>query len=85
MLTRCRRHERFAHRPGMIDIATVLVAPPPWNAVAAEQQIVWMLQVGAAWWNCFASLTGSPEVNRSPPAKPERYVPSKVTLSDRSG
>ncbi len=54
------------HRPGTTDIATVLAAPLPWDEVAAEEQIVWIIRVAAAWWNCFASLAGTPEVNKSP-------------------
>jgi hypothetical protein len=45
-----------SHHPGMTDIAAILAAPLPWNDSAAEQQIAWMLRVGAAWWNGFASL-----------------------------
>ncbi|HEY7578710.1 MAG TPA: hypothetical protein VH855_14035 [Acetobacteraceae bacterium] len=50
-----------SHRPGMIDIAAIQAAPPPWNDRAARQHIAWMLRVGAAWWHCFASLAGGPE------------------------
>ena len=46
------------HHPGMIDIATILAAPLPWTDDKAGPQIVWMLRVGAVWWNCFASLAG---------------------------
>jgi hypothetical protein len=44
------------HHPGMTDIAAILAAPLPWDDRAAGQHSVWMLQVGAVWWNCFASL-----------------------------
>ena len=44
------------HHPGMTDIAAMLAAPLPWDDGAAERQIAWMLRVGAAWWNSFASL-----------------------------
>jgi hypothetical protein len=47
-----------SHHPGMTDIAAMLAAPLPWNDSAAEQHIAWMLRIGAAWWNCFASLAG---------------------------
>jgi hypothetical protein len=53
----------------MTDIAAILAAPLPWNDSAAEQHIAWMLRVGAAWWNCFASLAGNPEVNNTSPAR----------------
>ena len=55
------------HHPGMTDIAAILAAPLPWNDSAAEQHIAWMLRVGAAWWDCFASLAGGPEVNNAVP------------------
>jgi hypothetical protein len=42
----------------MTDIAAMLAAPLPWNDSAVEQHIAWMLRIGAAWWNCFASLAG---------------------------
>ena len=45
-----------SHHPGMTDIAAILAAPLPWDDRAARQQTAWMLQVGAVWWNCFASL-----------------------------
>jgi len=51
-----------SHHPRMTDIAAILAAPLPWNDSAAEQHIAWMLRVGAAWWNRFASLAGTPEV-----------------------
>ncbi len=47
-----------SHHPGMIDIAAILPAPMPWNDDAAERHTEWMLQAGAVWWNCFASLAG---------------------------
>jgi hypothetical protein len=74
-----------SHRPEMTDIATVLATPLPWDEVATERQIVWMLRVGAAWWNCFASLVGSPELNKNIPARRERHVHSKARLGRRSG
>jgi hypothetical protein len=49
-----------SHHAGMIDIAAILPAPIPWNDVAADQHIAWMLQVGAVWWRCFALLSGGP-------------------------
>ncbi|WP_158931339.1 hypothetical protein [Acidisphaera sp. S103] len=49
-----------SHHPGMIDVAAILAAPLPWDDSAAEQQITWMLRVGAAWWHCFASMAGGP-------------------------
>lgn len=42
----------------MTDIAAILPAPLPWNDDAAERHTEWMLQAGAIWWNCFASLAG---------------------------
>jgi hypothetical protein len=54
-----------SHHPGMTDIAAILGAPLPWDDSAAEQHIAWMLQVGAVWWNCFASLAGGTEVNNT--------------------
>jgi hypothetical protein len=50
------------HHPGMTDIGAMQAAPLPWNDLAAEQHIAWMLRIGAVWWNCFASLAGDPEV-----------------------
>jgi hypothetical protein len=44
-----------------------------------------MLRVGAAWWNCFASLAGGPEVNNTSPAKGERHAPAKAGLGEQSG
>jgi len=64
-----------SHHPGMIDIAAILSAPLPWDESAAEQHIAWMLRVGAAWWNCFASLAGGPA----------RHAPAKGGLGERSG
>jgi hypothetical protein len=49
-----------SHHPGKTDIAAILAAPLPWDDGAAEQQIAWMLRVGAVWWDCFASLAGGP-------------------------
>jgi hypothetical protein len=74
-----------SHHPGMTDIATILAAPLPWDDSAAKQQITWMLRVGGAWWNCFASLAGGPEVNNTSPAKRERHAPAKPGLGERSG
>jgi hypothetical protein len=74
-----------SHHPGMTDIAAILAAPLPWNDRAAEQHIAWMLRVGAAWWNCFASLAGGPEVNNTSPAKRERHATAKAGLGERSG
>jgi hypothetical protein len=62
-----------------------LAAPLPWNDSAAEQHIAWMLRVGAAWWNFFASLAGSPEVNNTSTAKRERHAPAEAGLGERSG
>jgi hypothetical protein len=57
------------HHAGMTDIAAILPAPLPWDESAAEQHVAWMLPVGAAWWTCFASLTGDPGANNASPAK----------------
>lgn len=46
-----------SHHPGMTDIAAILTAPLPWDDRTAGRHIAWMLPVGDAWWNCFASLT----------------------------
>jgi hypothetical protein len=73
------------HHPGMTDIAAILAAPLPWDDNAAEQHIAWMLRVGAAWWNCFASLAGGPEVNNASPAKRGRHARAKAGLGGRSG
>jgi hypothetical protein len=62
----------FNH-PGMTDIAAILAAPLPWNGKVDEQHIAWMLRVGTAWWDCFASLAGGPEVNNTSPATRERH------------
>jgi len=51
------------HHLGMTDIAATLTAPTPWDDYAAEQQIAWLLRVGATWWNCFASLADGPEAD----------------------
>lgn len=45
-----------SHHPGMTDIAAIIAAPLPWDDAAAGLHIAWLLQVGAAWWNDFASL-----------------------------
>jgi hypothetical protein len=50
-----------SHHPGMTDIAAILTAPLPWDDATAEQQIAWMLPVGAAWWRCLASLADNSE------------------------
>jgi hypothetical protein len=73
-----------SHHPGMTDIAATLAVSLPWNDSAAEQHIAWMLRVGAAWWNCFVSLSGGPKVNNTSPAKRERYDPVKAELGGRS-
>ena len=65
-----------SHHPGMTVIAVILAAPLPWNDRAAGQHIAWMLRVGAAWWNCFSSLAGGPEVENTSPAKVERHAPA---------
>jgi hypothetical protein len=67
-----------SHHPGMTDIAAILAAPLPWNDRAAGQHIAWMLRVGAAWWNCFASLAGGPEVQNSSPSKRQRRAPART-------
>jgi len=74
-----------SHHPGMTDIAAILAAPLPWDDSAAKQHIAWMLRVGAAWWNCFASLADGPEVNNTLPVKRERYLHAKAGLGDRGG
>jgi hypothetical protein len=74
-----------SHHPGMTDIAAIREAPLPWDDSAAEQHIAWMLWVGAAWWNCFASLAGGSEVNNPCPAKREKHAPGKAGLGERSG
>ena len=73
------------HHPGMTDIAAILAAPLPWNDRAGAQHSAWMLRVGAAWWNCFASLAGDPEVEDASPAKRERHAPAKPGLGEWSG
>jgi hypothetical protein len=73
------------YRPGMTDVAAILAAPLPWDDGAAEQHIEWMLRVGGAWWNCFASLAGGPEVNNTSPARRKRHAPAKAGLGERSG
>jgi hypothetical protein len=74
-----------SHHTGMIDIAAILAAPLPWNDSAADQHIAWMLRVGAAWWNCFASLAGGPEANNAVPATREGHAHAKAGRGDRSG
>ena len=74
-----------SHHPGMTDIAAILAAPLPWNDSAAEQHIAWMLRVGAAWWNCFASLAGGPDVDNTSPTKRERHAPAKAGLGKWTG
>jgi len=59
-----------SYHPGMIDIAAILAAPLPWDDRAAVQHTTWMLQVGAAWWNCFVSLADRPEMDAAAPVKP---------------
>jgi hypothetical protein len=73
-----------SHHPGMIDIATMLTAPLPWDDRAAGQHIAWMLRVGAVWWNCFVSLAGGPVVEHTSPEKPETHAPAKARLGERS-
>jgi hypothetical protein len=58
-----------SHQTGMTDVATLLAAPLPWNDRAAGQHSAWMLRVGAAWWNCFASLAGGSATERSSPTE----------------
>ncbi len=67
-----------SHHPGMTDILAFLATPLPWNDSAAEQQITWMLRVGAAWWNRFASLADGPAANRSLSTKRARPVHSRA-------
>ena len=55
----------ISHQPGMTDVAAVIAAPLPWNDRAAEWQIVWMLRVGAVWWNCFAPLADDSAIETS--------------------
>lgn len=55
-----------SHHPRMTDIAAILAVPLPWDDRAAGQNIVWMLRVGDAWWNYFASRAGDPEMERGP-------------------
>ena len=74
-----------SHRPGMTDIAAILAAPLPWNDRAAEQQMGWMLPVGAAWWRCFASLVEGAEAESSSAAKHGKRAPVKARLCERSG
>jgi hypothetical protein len=69
-----------SHHPGMTDVAAILAAPLPWNDHAAGQHIAWMLRIGGAWWNCFASLAGGPEVKNSFPTSGGREAPAKARL-----
>jgi hypothetical protein len=71
-----------SHHPGMTDIAAILAAPLPWNDSAAEQHIAWMLRVGAAWWNCFASLSRFTEVNNTSSVKRDRHAHVKAGLGE---
>jgi hypothetical protein len=71
-----------SYRAGMTDIAASQAAPPPWDDSAAEQHIAWMLRVGAAWWDCFASLAGGAEVNNTSRTKRERRA--RASLGERS-
>jgi hypothetical protein len=73
-----------SHHPGMADVAANLAAPLPWSDRKAEQQIAWMLRVGATWWNCFAPLAGGPEVENTSRAKRERPAARKAWLDKRS-
>jgi hypothetical protein len=73
-----------SYHPGMTDIAAILAAPLPWDDSAAEQHIAWLLRVGAAWWNCFASLAGGPEVNNASAAKRQRRAPANAELGERN-
>ena len=45
-----------------------LIDVPQVNDSTADHHIAWMLRVGAAWWNCFASLAADPEANNTVPA-----------------
>jgi hypothetical protein len=74
-----------SHHPGMTDIAAILAAPLPWNDTASDQQIAWMLRVGAAWWHSFASLADGPEVNNASAAKRERHAHVKGELGEQNG
>jgi hypothetical protein len=74
-----------SHHPGMTDIAAILPAQLPWNDSAAEQHIAWMLRVGAAWWNCFASLAGDPMVNNTALGEAGELASAKAGLGERSG
>ena len=47
-----------SHHPGMVDIAAVIAAPLPWDAAASGLHIAWLLRIGSAWWDRFASLAG---------------------------
>jgi hypothetical protein len=66
------------HHPGMTDIAAILAAPLPWDDRAAGMHAAWMLQVGAVWWDCFASLAGGA------PAERAKRVAAKTRRVERS-
>jgi hypothetical protein len=72
-----------SHHPGVTDIAAILAAPMPWNDNAADHQIVWMLRVGATWWNSFASLADGPEAKHTTQNR-ERHAPAKARLGEWS-
>jgi hypothetical protein len=75
----------ISHHTGMLDVAAVLAAPLPWNDGAAGQHIAWLLRVGAAWWDCFASLADGPGAENTLPAKRERLLPGRSgSTSDRA-
>jgi hypothetical protein len=74
-----------SHHPGMTDIAAILAAPLPWDDRAAGQQSVWMLRVGAVWWNCFASLAEGSGQQSSSAAKQRRRSSAKTRLGERNG
>ena len=74
-----------SHHPGMTDIAAILAAPLPWDDRAAGQQSVWMLRVGAVWWNCFASLAEGSGQQSSSAAKQRRRPSAKTRLGERNG
>lgn len=73
-----------SHHPGMTDIAAVMAVPLPWSDSAAEQHIAWMLQVGAAWWRCFASLAGGSEASNASPTMRKAKAPEKAGRSKQS-
>jgi hypothetical protein len=69
----------------MTDIAAILAAPLPWDDRAAGLQSVWMLQVGAVWWNCFASLAEGSGRQCSSAAKQRRRSSAKTRPGERNG